>query len=142
MKSSRLRHRLAGTAAVTVLVGAGALAAAPSAVAKANLLAINKVAMHAPDLQVKVTYSCDPGMNHQLVANAMKIDQPGPEEPVAAGTIKTDKLTCDYNSHAAQITLHTALGSHFDKGEKVKVAVFYFDNDGFSYARQETVVVL
>ncbi|MEJ8652227.1 hypothetical protein WKI65_30105 [Streptomyces sp. MS1.AVA.3] len=141
MKSSRLRHRLAGTAAVTVLVGAGALAAAPSAVAKANVLTINKVAMRAPDIQVKVTYSCDPGMNHQLVANAIEINQPGPEEPVAAGIIKTDKLTCDYDNHAAQITMRT-LGTPFDKGEKVKVAVFYFDDDGFSYARQETVVVL
>ncbi|MER0484841.1 hypothetical protein ABR737_42090 [Streptomyces sp. Edi2] len=47
-------------------------AAAPSAVAKANLLAIDKVALQAPGLQVKVTYACDPGTNHQLVANAAK----------------------------------------------------------------------
>ncbi|WP_328691977.1 hypothetical protein OHT20_01950 [Streptomyces caniferus] len=140
MNSSRLRQRLAGTAAVTVLVGAGVLAAAPSAVAKANLLAIDKVALQAPGVQVKVTYSCDPGMNHQLVANATH--QTGHDGSVAAGTLKTDKLTCDYNSHTAQITMRPAVGSSFDKGDKVKVAVFYFDEEGFSYARQETVVVL
>ncbi|MDT0454614.1 hypothetical protein RM550_02525 [Streptomyces sp. DSM 41527] len=140
MNASRLRRRLAGTAAVTVLVGAGVLAAAPSAVAKANLLTIDDVALKAPGVQVKVTYSCDPGMNHQLVANAAK--QAGHDGSVAAGTLKTDKLTCDYSSHTAQITMRPAVGSTFDKGDKVKVAIFYFDNDGFSYARQETVVVL
>ncbi|MEV0373999.1 hypothetical protein AB0I10_30050 [Streptomyces sp. NPDC050636] len=142
MKSSHLRRRLAGTAAVAILAGAGVLAAAPSAVAKANLLAIDKVSLRAPDLQVNVTYSCDRGMNHQLVANATKINQTGSDESVAAGTIKADKLACDYDSHAANVTMRPAVGSHFAKGDKVKVTVFYFDNDGFSYARQETSVVL
>ncbi|UKY47641.1 hypothetical protein [Streptomyces inhibens] len=142
MKTSRLGRRLAGTAAVTIMVGAGALVAAPSAVAKANLLAIDKVSLHDPGVQVNVTYSCDPGMNHQLVANAAKVNQTGHDESVAAGTIKADKLACDYNSHAAKVTMRPAAGSHFAKGDKVKVTVFYFDNDGFSYARQETVAVL
>jgi len=140
MKSSRLRRRLAGTAAVAALVGAGILAAAPSAVAKANDLAIDKVTLQAPGLQVKVTYSCDPGMHHQLVANAT--NQTGHDGSVAAGTVKTDKLTCDYNSHTAQVALRPAVGSSFGKGDKVKIAVFYFDEDGFSYARQETAAVL
>ncbi|MFI1158908.1 hypothetical protein [Streptomyces sioyaensis] len=141
MKSSRLRRRLAGTAAVTALVGAGVLAAAPAAFAKANLLAINKVALHAPGLQMKVTYSCDPGMNHQLVANVSKIST-GHDGSVAAGTIKKDKLICDYADHTVQVNLRVEVGSYFDKGDKVKAAVFYFDDDGFSYARQETVAVL
>ncbi|WP_329142266.1 hypothetical protein OIU91_01475 [Streptomyces sp. NBC_01456] len=141
MHSSRLRRRLAGTAAVTVLVGAGALAAAPAAFAKANVLAIDKVALHAPGLQVKVTYSCDPGMNHQLVANVSKIST-GHDLSEAAGTIKKDKLICDYADHTAQMNLKVAAGSHFGKGDKVKAAVHYFDDDGFSYAQQETVAVL
>lgn len=142
MKSTRLRHRLAGTAAVTLLVGAGALAAAPSAAAKANLLTINKVSLHETGLQANVTYSCDTGMNHQLVANATKLNPTGHDESIAAGTIKSARLTCDYDSHKAQVTLRPAAGSHFAKGDKVKLAVFYFDEDGFSYARQETVATL
>ncbi|MFE1776760.1 hypothetical protein [Streptomyces sp. NPDC059008] len=142
MKSSRLRRRLAGTAAATVLIGAGALAAAPSAVAKANLLTIGKVSLQESGLRANVTYSCDPGMNHQLVANATKVGATGHDESIAAGTIKSAKLTCDYDSHAAQVSLRPAVGSHFAKGDKVKVGVFYFDEDGFSYAHQETVTVL
>lgn len=142
MKSSHLARRLAGTAAATLLVGAGALAAAPSAAAKANLLTIDKVSLHESGLRANVTYSCDPGMNHQLVANATKLNQTGHDESIAAGTIKNAKLTCDYDSHTAQVSLRTAVGSHFAKGDKVQVAVFYFDEDGFSYARQEKVSVL
>ncbi|MFI9075510.1 hypothetical protein ACIGW8_03220 [Streptomyces sioyaensis] len=141
MKSSRLRHRLAGTAALTVLVGAGALATAPAASAKANLIAINKVALRAPGLQMKVTYSCDPGMNHQLVANVFNTStvHNGSE---AAGTIKKDKLICDSADHTVQMNLRVEVGSYFDKGDKVKAVVFYFDDEGFSYARQETAAVL
>ncbi|POX44057.1 hypothetical protein [Streptomyces sp. Ru72] len=141
MQSSTLRRRLAGTAATALLVGAGVLAGAPSAAAKANLLAIDKVSLHAPGLQVKVTYSCDVGMDHQLVANATTL-RGTRDESIAAGTIKKDKLVCDYDSHIAQVALRPAAGSHFEKGDKVKVTVFYFDNDGFSYANQETVAVL
>ncbi|MCF3173454.1 hypothetical protein IPZ61_09015 [Streptomyces sioyaensis] len=140
MKSSRLRHRLAGTAALTVLVGAGALATAPAASAKANLIAINKVALHAPGLQMKVTYSCDPGMNHQLVANVFNTSAHTGSE--AAGTIKKDKLICDYADHTVQVNLKVAVGSYFDKGDKVKATAFYFDEDGFSYAHEETAAVL
>ncbi|MGW1378862.1 hypothetical protein ACWD6P_31980 [Streptomyces sp. NPDC002446] len=142
MKSSRMGRRIAGTAAATILVGAGALAAAPSAAAKANLLAIGKVSLHESGLRADVTYSCDPGLNHQLVANATKVNQTGHDESIAAGTIKSAKLTCDYNSHAAQVSLRAAAGSHFAKGDKVKISVFYFDEDGFSYARQEKIAVL
>jgi hypothetical protein len=124
------------------MVGAGVLAGAPSAAAKANLLAIDKVSLHAPGLQVKVTYSCDPGLDHELVANAATLDRGAHDESIAAGTIKKDKLVCDYASHIAQVALRPAVGSHFEKGDKVRVTVFYFDNDGFSYANQETVAVL
>ncbi|MEU9503088.1 hypothetical protein [Streptomyces sp. NPDC048196] len=141
-KATRFGRRLAGTAAATLLLGAGALAAAPSAAAKANLLTINKVTLHQPGLQAKVTYSCDEGINHQLVANATKLNTTGHEESIAAGTIKKAHLVCDYADHTAQITLRPAVGSHFAKGDKVKLSVFYFDEDGFSYANTETVAVL
>ncbi|MFF7725223.1 hypothetical protein [Streptomyces sp. NPDC008001] len=142
MTSSRFARRLAGTAAAALVIGAGALATAPSAAAKANLLSIGRVALQEPGLRADVTYSCDPGMNHQLVANAVKLGSTGHDESIAAGTIKTDKLTCDYDSHAARVTLRPATGAHFAKGDRVKVTVFYFDNDGFSYAHQETVAAL
>ncbi|MFE5872695.1 hypothetical protein ACFQ6V_29130 [Streptomyces roseifaciens] len=142
MTSSRFARRLAGTAAAALVIGAGALATAPSAAAKANLLEIGKVALHEPGLQADVTYSCDPGMNHQLVANAVKLGTSGHDESVAAGTIKVDKLTCDYESHAARVSLRPATGSHFAKGDQVKVTVFYFDDEGFSYAHQESVTRL
>ncbi|MGY5125012.1 hypothetical protein [Streptomyces nigrescens] len=142
MKSSRLRCRLIGTAVTAVLAGAGVLVAAPAAVAKANLLAIDKVTLHEPGLQVKVTYSCDTGINHQLVANAIKLNQTGSDESIAAAAIKKNKLVCDYTNHTAQMTLRPAVASHFAKGDTVKVTVFYFNDEGFSYAHEETVSVL
>ncbi|MFF3542886.1 hypothetical protein [Streptomyces platensis] len=142
MKSSRMRRRLAGAAAAAVLAGAGVLVAAPAAVAKANLLAIDKVALHDIGLKVKVTYSCDTGINHQLVANAVNLNQPGHDVSIAAGTLKKEKLVCDYSDHTAQVTMRAPAGSHFAKGDKVKVTVFYFDDEGFSYANVEKVSVL
>ncbi|WP_225101822.1 hypothetical protein [Streptomyces sp. CoH27] len=142
MTSSTLRRRVAGTAATVLLIGAGALATAPSATAKANLLSIDKVSLHTPGLQVKVTYSCDIGMDHELVANATTLNHSPHDQSIAAGTVKKDHLVCDYNDHVALVTLRPAAGSHFDKGDKVKVTVFYFDNDGFRYGDEETVAVL
>ncbi|MEU6772219.1 hypothetical protein [Streptomyces sp. NPDC046759] len=142
MKSTTVRRRLVGSAATALMVGAGVLATAPSAAAKANVLTIDKVSFHEPTVQVDVTYSCDPGMDHELVANAGTLDTGSHREGIAAGTIKKDKLVCDYDNHTAQVNMRTAPGSHFVKGDKVKVTVFYFDNDGFSYARESTVTVL
>ncbi|MFI2761714.1 hypothetical protein ACH5A3_23020 [Streptomyces echinatus] len=140
MRSTGTRRRLAGTAAAALIAGAGVLAAAPSAMAKANVLTIEKVSLQKPDVQVKVTYSCDPGLDHQLVANAQTLGTH--DVATAAGTIKRDKLICDSNSHQAQVNMRPATGSHFVKGNKVKVTVFYFDSDGFSYAREDAAVVL
>ncbi|MGW2488969.1 hypothetical protein ACWCV9_17395 [Streptomyces sp. NPDC001606] len=142
MTSSRLRRRVAGTAVTALLIGTGALATAPSAAAKANLLAIDKVSLHTPGIQVKVTYSCDVGMDHELVGNATTLNHSTHDQSIAAGTIKKDHLICDYNDHVALLNLRPAVGSHFAKGDKVKVTVFYFDNDGFRYADAQTVAVL
>ncbi|MFB7635843.1 hypothetical protein ACFC0M_33495 [Streptomyces sp. NPDC056149] len=140
MQASRIRRRLAGAATVAALVGAGVLATAPMAAAKANLIAIDKVALAAPGLTVDVTYSCDPGMNHQLVANAEEITA-SKAAAHGAGTLKVDKLVCDYADHTAQVKLKTGWGT-FSKGQKVKVTVFYFDDDGFRYADRETTATL
>ncbi|MCK7623945.1 hypothetical protein MUU72_12695 [Streptomyces sp. RS10V-4] len=140
MKASRIRRRLAGAAAVTALAGAGILAGAPMAAAKANLIAIDKVALDAPGLRVNVTYSCDPGMHHELVANAEQITS-SKLAARGAGTIKTDKLVCDYADHTAQVRLRPA-DQGFAKGQKVKITVFYFDEDGFRYADREATATL
>ncbi|MFF2813313.1 hypothetical protein ACFVT2_40365 [Streptomyces sp. NPDC058000] len=140
MQGSRIRRRLAGATTVAALVGAGILAAAPMAAAKANLIAIDKVALAAPGLTVDVTYSCDPGMNHQLVANAEQITS-SKLAARGAGTLKVDKLVCDYADHTAQVRLRPA-DQGFAKGDKVKVTVFYFDDDGFRYADRETTATL
>ncbi|MFI1203833.1 hypothetical protein K2224_02335 [Streptomyces sp. BHT-5-2] len=140
MRASRLRHRLAGAATVAALVGAGTLAAAPTAAAKANLIHIDKVALDAPGLKVNVTYSCDPGMHHELVANAEQLTS-SKLATRGAGTVKGDKLVCDYADHVAQVKLKTG-GGGFAKGDEVKVTVFYFDEDGFRYADQETIATL
>ncbi|MER6051277.1 hypothetical protein ABT168_28155 [Streptomyces sp. NPDC001793] len=132
MKASRIRRGVAGAATVVALAGAGVLATAPMAAAKANLIAIDKVSLAAPGLKVNVTYSCDTGMNHQLVANAEQITSPALQE-IGAGTIKASKLTCDYASHTAQVYLRPGDVRGFAKGDKVKVTVFYFDEDGFRY---------
>ncbi|GHE04474.1 hypothetical protein [Streptomyces alanosinicus] len=142
MTPSSLRRRVAGTAATVFLIGAGAVATAPSAAAKANLLSIDSVSRHTPGLQVKVTYSCDVGMDHELVANATTLNHSPHDQSIAAGTVKKDRLVCDYHDHVALVTLRPAAGSHFDKGDKVEVTVFYFDNDGFRYADQEKAAVL
>ncbi|MFA7759226.1 hypothetical protein V5F01_37930 [Streptomyces sp. NRRL B-2790] len=142
MKSTSIRRRLAGTAAAVLVAGAGVLAAAPLAAAKANVLTIDKVSFHKPNVQVKVTYSCDPGLDHELVANARTLGTGTHREGNAAGTIKKDKLVCDADSHTAQVTMRPAQGTSFVKGDKIKVTVFYFDNDGFSYANETAVTVL
>ncbi|MEU9476132.1 hypothetical protein [Streptomyces sp. NPDC048191] len=142
MKTTSTRRRLAGTVVAALMAGAGVLAAAPLAEAKANVLSIDGVSFHKPDVQVKVTYSCDPGLDHELVANARTLDTGSHREGNAAGTIKRDKLICDADSHTTQVNMRPATGTYFVKGDKIKVTVFYFDSDGFSYAREATVAVL
>ncbi|MCE4945819.1 hypothetical protein ACFCXR_09010 [Streptomyces noursei] len=140
MQASRIRRRLAGAATVAALVGAGALATAPTAAAKANLIAVDKVSLDAPGLRVDVTYSCDPGMNHQLVANAEQLTS-SKLAARGAGTLKVDKLVCDYADHTAQVHLRAA-AEGFTEGDTVKVTVFYFDDDGFRYADREVTATL
>ncbi|WP_241777463.1 hypothetical protein [Streptomyces sp. CT34] len=132
LKASRIRRGVAGAATVVALAGAGVLATAPMAAAKANLIAIDKVSPDGPGLRVNVTYSCDPGMNHHLVANAEEITS-SKLTGYGAGTLKVDTLVCDYADQTAQVRLKPAATLGFEKGDRVKVTVFYFD-DGFRYA--------
>ncbi|MFE6687910.1 hypothetical protein ACFVFQ_15700 [Streptomyces sp. NPDC057743] len=141
MQASRIRRRLAGAATVAVLAGAGVLATAPLASAKANLIRIDKVALDGPGLKVNVTYSCDTGLHHQLVANAEQITSPALRE-IGAGTLKADKLTCDYANHTAQVHLRPGDVRGFHKGDEVKVTVFFFDEDGFRYGDTETIATV
>ena len=113
MKTTSARRRLAGTAVTALMVGASVLAAAPLAAAKANVLTIDKVSFQKPNVQVKVTYSCDPGLDHQLVANARTLGTGTHREGIAAGTIKKDKLVCDSGSHTAQVNMRPARGTYF-----------------------------
>ncbi|MFI1167988.1 hypothetical protein ACH4UM_31425 [Streptomyces sp. NPDC020801] len=143
MKSTIVRRRLAGAAVTALVIGAGVLATAPSAAAKANELAIDNVSFRDSKVQVQVTYSCDPGIDQELVVNAATLDPDSHEGGIAAGIVKQDKLVCDYANHIAKMTLRTATGTHFAKEDKVKVKVFYFDNnDGFISAEQTAVAVL
>ncbi|MFJ9853528.1 hypothetical protein [Streptomyces sp. NPDC101150] len=141
MKASRIRRRLAGAATVAALVGAGTLAAAPTAAAKANLLAINKVSLAKPGLQVKLTYSCDTGVDLQIAGYASKVTKSVPGQRNAAGAIKAGTLTCDYASRTVQLKLNP-VDKGFAKGDKVKVTVFYFDDNGLFHANEEATAVL
>ncbi|MFI1971231.1 hypothetical protein BLA24_32745 [Streptomyces cinnamoneus] len=141
MNASRVRRRLAGATAATLMAGVGALAAASPAAAKANLLAVDKVSLVGENVQVDVTYSCDPGESYQLVANALT-QRDTHFQARAATLVKPAKLTCDYNSRTLHLTLKNELSAHFAKGDQVKVKVFYLDPDGFDYANEETATVL
>ncbi|MCC3770064.1 hypothetical protein [Streptomyces sp. UNOC14_S4] len=137
-------RRLVSTAAVALLAGAGALITAPSASAKAYDLAFDKLTLRSTNnLQAQVTYSCDEGNTYLLVVNATKLNVTGHEESNAAAVLKPAQLTCDYGKHTAKPDLNIDPGSHFAKGDRVRVTVTYFDADlGFYRFKQDTVVTL
>ncbi|MGW2642033.1 hypothetical protein [Streptomyces sp. NPDC001348] len=141
MKSINLRRRLAGAAVTALVAGVGCLAAAPSAAAKGNGITIDTVSLHKSDVQVRVTYSCDPALGQELLANATALGSDSPSAGIAAGIVKKDNVICDYANHTATVTLHTAAGTHFAKGDKVKVAVFVGSDESVS-ADQTVVTVL
>ncbi|MER6029776.1 hypothetical protein [Streptomyces sp. NPDC001851] len=143
MKSFRIGRRLGGAVAAVALASAGALTVATPASAAAYDIAFDNVSLQKSGrLQTQITYSCDVGNDEQLVVNVTKLNTTSHEESVAAGTIKPDKLVCDYNKHTAKLDLRNAPSSLFAKGDKVKVTLFYFDNDGFSYLKQDHLATL
>ncbi|MFI9204985.1 hypothetical protein [Streptomyces sp. NPDC053048] len=139
--SSRFGRRAAGAAAAVLLAGAGALASASPAAAKANLLAIDKVSLADSGLHVDVTYSCDPGEEFQLVAQAVKVT----DEHIstrAAALVKPGDLVCDYESRTLRLKLRPELHAQFAKGDKAEVKVFYLDPNGFDYAEDQVTATL
>ncbi|MFG2636753.1 hypothetical protein ACGFX8_23245 [Streptomyces sp. NPDC048362] len=142
MKTTNLRRRLAGTAVTALVAGAGILATAPSAAAKANQITIDSVSLSGQAVQVRLTYSCDPGLGQQLVAGATALDSHSTNPGSAAAIVTSDKLVCDYADHKAVVTLHNAHDTHFARKDTVKIAVFTFDKDGDKTADGTAVAVL
>ncbi|WP_372409557.1 hypothetical protein [Streptomyces luteireticuli] len=127
MKVSRIGRRVAGSAAAALMIGATALAVAPTASAKAYSLSAGKVALKKPGVEVDVTYSCDAGSKDWLVAGAVNVNHPwGVEGSVI---VKGDKLVCDYETHKMKVFVPPIVDQQFNKGDKVEVTLVYFDSE-------------
>ncbi|MFE9449532.1 hypothetical protein [Streptomyces sp. NPDC006739] len=142
MKAFRIRRGVAVAATVAALAVAGGVATAPTAAAKANLLDITKVSLAKPGLRLDIKYSCDTGVDMQMVGYASKVTDSPTGKRNATGAIDASKVTCDFVSRSVQMNLRPA-GSGFAKGDKVKVTVFYWDeNGGFGTQQEITTAVL
>ncbi|MEU7153051.1 hypothetical protein AB0B15_34310 [Streptomyces sp. NPDC045456] len=141
MKSTRLKARLAGTAATVAVLGGAALATAPAAAAKANVISIDKVTLDGQQLSVHLGYSCDTGYTWGLSGKAVKTDgQAGPAS--ATGIVATGTLTCDYRSRALKLSLTQAAGAHFAAGDEVKVTVDFTEENGPGLEGEEIITTL
>ncbi|MEU2789279.1 hypothetical protein [Streptomyces sp. NPDC007100] len=129
MKSTRLKARIAGTAAAVAVLGGAALATAPTAAAKANVISIERAQLRGGALSVTVKYSCDTGLSWRLVTKMTKVDQKADPTSVAKATVPANKIICDYQDRVLNVKLQPAKGSHFVKGDEVKVAATYFAAD-------------
>ncbi|MFH8403695.1 hypothetical protein ACH4FX_02825 [Streptomyces sp. NPDC018019] len=144
MKSTRLKARLAGTAAAVAVLGGAALATAPTAAAKANLISIERAQLRGGELSMTVKYSCDTGLSWRLVGKMTKVDQGKDPKSVAAGEVAADKIICDYSDRILKVKLRPAKGSHFVKGDEVRVTANYVapgeQEDGNPIAVTSTVL--
>ncbi|MFH8594748.1 hypothetical protein [Streptomyces rimosus] len=127
MKSTRLKTRIAGTAAAVAVLGGASLAMAPGAAAKANLISIERAQLRGDALSVTVKYSCDTGLKWQLVSKMTKVGKGATS--VATGAVSADKIICDYRDHFLEVALQPSVGSHFVKGDEVKVTAGYLEVD-------------
>ncbi|MEV5597270.1 hypothetical protein [Streptomyces sp. NPDC052496] len=125
MKSTRLKARVAGTAAAVAVLGGAALATAPTAAAKANVISIERAQLRAGALSVTVKYSCDTGLAWNLVSKMSKVDQEEDPTSLATATVASDKIICDYQTRVLKLKLQPTKGSHFVKGDEVKVSADY-----------------
>ncbi|WP_030666574.1 hypothetical protein [Streptomyces rimosus] len=125
MKSTRLKTRIAGTAAAVAVLGGASLAMAPGAAAKANLISIERAQLRGGALSVTVKYSCDTGLQWQLVTKMTKLEKGKDTKSVATGAVAADKIICDYNDRVLTVKLRPTKGSHFVKGDQVKVTANY-----------------
>ena len=141
MKVSRIRRGVAVVGTVAALAVAGAVATAPTAAAKANLLDIAKVSLDTPGLQLDLKYSCDTGVDLQMVGYASKVTASAAGKRNATGTIEASTVTCDFVTRTVHMKLRPA-GSGFVKGDKVKVTVFYWDENGAFGTQEETATAV
>ncbi|WP_206507436.1 hypothetical protein [Streptomyces chrestomyceticus] len=142
MQSTRLKARLAGTAATVAVLGGAALATAPAAAAKANVISIDQVTYDGQRLSVHLGYSCDTGYTWGLSGKAVTTDgQAGPASS-AAGTVAIGDLTCDYRTRALKLDLTQAAGAHFAAGDQVKVTVDFTEENGPGLEGEEIITTL
>ncbi|GCD45341.1 hypothetical protein [Streptomyces paromomycinus] len=139
MQSTRLKARLAGTAATVAVLGGAALATAPAAAAKANVISIDQVTLDGQRLSVHLGYSCDTGYTWGLSGKAVKTDGPAAS---ASGTVAGGDLTCDYRSRSLKLDLTQAAGAHFAAGDEVKVTVDFTEENGPGLEGEEIITTL
>ncbi|WP_030021654.1 hypothetical protein [Streptomyces monomycini] len=142
MKSTRLKARLAGTAATVAVLGGAALATAPAAAAKANVISIDRVTLDGQQLSVHLGYSCDTGYTWGLTGKAVTTDGPAGPASSATGTVAVGALTCDYRSRALKLDLTPAAGAHFAAGDDVKVTVAFTEENGPGLEGEEIITTL
>ncbi|OKH97655.1 hypothetical protein A6A06_31165 [Streptomyces sp. CB02923] len=142
MKTGRITARIAGTAAAVAVLGGAALAMAPTAAAKANVVSIDKVTLDGQRLSVNLGYSCDTGYTFGLAGKVTKAD--GKADPVstATGTVPAGEITCDYKTRALRLNLEQAPGSHFAPGDDVKVTVDFTEENGPGLSGEEIITTL
>lgn len=141
MKASRVRRSAAVAATVAALAVAGTVATMPTASAKANLLDITKVSLDKPGLRLDIKYSCDTGVDLQIAGYASKVGATAAGKRNAAGTIEASTITCDFATRTVQMKLRPVRNG-FVKGDKVKVTVFYWDENGAFRTQEETTTAV
>lgn len=141
MKASRVRRGVAVAASVAALAVVGTVATASTAAAKADLLNITKVSLDKPGLKLDIKYSCDTGVDLQIAGYASKVTESAAAKRNATGAIDASKVTCDFVSRTVQMKLRPA-GNGFVEGDKVKVTVFYWDENGSFHTQEETTTVV
>lgn len=107
------------------MIGAAALAAAPTAAAKSYSLDVDNVTLKKPGVLVDVNYTCDDGDVNWLIVNVTEL---GKSSGGAFGGASVNKVTCDHESHKARVYVDPVKGQ-FAKGSKVRATVSYFSTD-------------
>ncbi|WP_411139572.1 hypothetical protein [Streptomyces sp. x-80] len=146
MLSSRLTHRVTGTAMATLMLTAGAVAIASPAAAKANSMTLDRIALdtrNAPVIKAYLTYSCDPGSDVHVTTTATNLDTPDGSQPsIATTTLPNDKLICDAGRHVERLVLSPRPGAVFHQGDDVKAVASIVNPAGDEYAHDEKIATL
>ncbi|MER6130380.1 hypothetical protein ABT173_49195 [Streptomyces sp. NPDC001795] len=91
---------------------------------------------------VEVSYSCDPGAHISLRSQITRPKTHRGGRPATATGGVRNGLTCDAATHVTRLTTHATPGSHFAKGNTVKVVVESVGTDGRGLADAEKYVRL